>query len=197
MDEMGPGEREALARERLAELEPGADLETVLAFFDTLAPVTVREMIGAWRGSGLPTGNPLDGLLEALDWHGKRFDGPDAAHPLVFGTGSGRLVSVNPSVVPLSFLVRHARLLSSPAARGAFTAVRPLLRTSRPRARLRMVEYRGTVSGTMSYDALPINDVFRKVDQDTLVGAMDLRGMDEPFMFVLRREVRVSGAGSR
>jgi hypothetical protein len=40
----------------------------------------------------------------------------------------------------------------------------------------------------MCYDALPINDVFRKVDDDTLVGAMDLRGLQMPFMFVLRRE---------
>lgn len=40
----------------------------------------------------------------------------------------------------------------------------------------------------MCYDALPINDVFRKVDDDTLVGAMDLRGLEMPFMFVLRRD---------
>jgi hypothetical protein len=32
--------------------------------------------------------------------------------------------------------------------------------------------------------------VFRKVDDDTLVGAMDLRGLEMPFMFVLRRDLR-------
>jgi hypothetical protein len=51
-----------------------------------------------------------------------------------------------------------------------------------------MVEYRGVVSGTMVYDALPINDHFRAVDDDTLLGAMDLRGLADPFLFVLRRE---------
>jgi hypothetical protein len=44
------------------------------------------------------------------------------------------------------------------------------------------------VTATMSYDALPINDVFRKVDNDTVLGAMDLRGLQMPLMFVLRRE---------
>lgn len=39
------------------------------------------------------------------------------------------------------------------------------------------------------YDALPIIDVFRKVDDDTVVGAMDLRGLETPFMFVLRRDL--------
>ena len=61
-------------------------------------------------------------------------------------------------------------------------------RTGRPAARLRMVEYRGVVTGTMIYDALPINDHFRAVDDDTLLGAMDLRGLPDPFLFVLRRE---------
>ena len=40
----------------------------------------------------------------------------------------------------------------------------------------------------MVYDALPIHDVFRLVDQETLLGAMDIRGYPEPFFFVLRRE---------
>jgi hypothetical protein len=40
----------------------------------------------------------------------------------------------------------------------------------------------------MCYDALPINDAFRKVNDETLVGAMDLRGLEAPFLFVLRRE---------
>ncbi|MGP5081194.1 DUF4334 domain-containing protein, partial [Corynebacterium variabile] len=58
----------------------------------------------------------------------------------------------------------------------------------KPAARLRMVEYRGVVSGTMVYDALPVNDHIRRVDEDTLFGAMDFRALDEPFMFTLHRE---------
>jgi hypothetical protein len=40
----------------------------------------------------------------------------------------------------------------------------------------------------MIYDSLPINDVFRKVDDDTVLGAMDLRFTPQPFFFILTRE---------
>lgn len=70
----------------------------------------------------------------------------------------------------------------------AVRALLPVARTGKPAARLRMVEYRGVVSGTMVYDALPVNDHIRRVDEDTLFGAMDFRALDEPFMFTLHRE---------
>jgi hypothetical protein len=44
-----------------------------------------------------------------------------------------------------------------------------------------MTEYRGVVSATMIYDALPINDVFRKVEDGTVLGAMDFRLIRQPF----------------
>ena len=40
----------------------------------------------------------------------------------------------------------------------------------------------------MCYDALPIHDVFRKIDAETVLGAMDIGEMPEPLIFVLRRE---------
>jgi hypothetical protein len=173
---------------RLCELLPGAPVDDVLAFFDALPPVQVREMTGAWRGREIPTGNRLDGLLGRFGWHGKRFDGPDEAHPLLFDDGRGGVVGINPALLPLSIAVRCAGLFRNPVAAALFQSALPVLRTSRPRARLRMTEYRGVVSATMIYDALPVHDVFRGVDDDTLVGAMDLRGLDPPFVFVLRRE---------
>ena len=51
-----------------------------------------------------------------------------------------------------------------------------------------MTTYRGKPTATMVYDNLPINDVFHKVDEDTVLGIMDLKGMKQPFFFVLRRE---------
>jgi hypothetical protein len=145
-------------------------------------------MIGSWRGEGLPTGSPFDGLLENLEWRGKRFDDPDRAHPLFFDAGAGRRVSINPAFVPLAVAIRYPGLLHAPFAARIFSLIRPLMSTRKPTARLRLTQYRGAVTATMCYDALPINDVFRKIDDDTLVGAMDLRGLDTPFMFVLRRE---------
>ncbi|MGL5074428.1 MAG: DUF4334 domain-containing protein, partial [Waterburya sp.] len=38
---------------------------------------------------------------------------------------------------------------------------------------------------------LPINDAFRKVDDNTLLGLMDFNGEPQPFFFVLRRDVVV------
>lgn len=174
--------------EALRSLERGTTLDAALAFYDSLPAVSVEEMLGAWRGSGIDTSNPLDGLLESFGWHGKRFESADDAHPLVFDSGDGTLLSVNPSFIPMGFVVKHAALLRQPIVARAFTAIRGLLRTTKPHARLRLTEYRGVVSGTMSYDVLPINDVFRKIDSDTLIGAMDLRGMESPFLFALRRE---------
>jgi hypothetical protein len=126
-------------------------------------------------------------VLERFGWHGKRFDGPRDAHPLLFGIGS-RQVSINPAFVPLAALIRLPALLRAPIVPRLFRVARPLLATRRPTARLRMAEYRGVVSATMSYDALPVDDVFRRVDDETLVGAMDARGLAAPFLFVLHRE---------
>ena len=145
-------------------------------------------MIGAWKGAEVSTGNPLDGLLEAFGWHGKRFDSADAGHPLIFDTPAGDLVQVNPALIPLGTALRFPHALRRPLAAHAFRLLLPVLGTSKPKARLRMMEYRGVVTSTMSYDDLAIHDAFRKVDDDTLLGAMDLRGLDQPFIFILRRE---------
>lgn len=41
----------------------------------------------------------------------------------------------------------------------------------------------------MVYDQLPVNDVFRRVDDDTVLGAMDMRGFSSsPYFFVLHRD---------
>jgi Domain of unknown function (DUF4334)/GXWXG protein len=139
------------------------------------------------KGSELPTGHPLDGLLEAFGWHGKRVGNPDETHPRVF-EGAAGLFSVNPALLPVSLAVRFSRLvLTHPMPVIGRRLVR-MARTSKPRARLRMMEYRGVVTATMSYDALPINDHFRRVDADTMIGVMDFRSIDRPFLFVLRHE---------
>jgi hypothetical protein len=169
-----------------AALPAPGDLATALAFFDGLPPVTVEEMLGTWRGTGFPTGHPLDGLLERYGWYGKRFDGPEDVHPLLFAAGR-RIVSVNPALVPTRLLLHPPGAARTPLAGKAFALSRPLLTTARPKARLRMTEYRGVVSATMLYDRLPIHDTFRRVDARTLLGVMDLRGAP-PFVFVLTRD---------
>jgi hypothetical protein len=170
--------------ERLAR---GMPRDEALAMFDACAPVPVGEMIGRWRGSGVPTGSPLDGLLEASGWYGKEFLDAERVHPLLFTTRSGPR-PVDPALIPVGVLRDRPGLAHSRAARTAFRAARPLLTTSRPRARLRAVEHRGVVTAAMVYDALPIIDVFRRLTSSALLGLMDLRGLPDPFFFLLRRE---------
>jgi uncharacterized protein DUF4334/GXWXG protein len=178
----------------IATLERGATAEEALCFFDSLPPMAATGMIGSWRGGGLRTGHPLDGMLEVFGWRGKRFDGPEAVHPLIFGK-PGALFSVNPSLAPLGLVLRYGRFIRYPAVAPIARLALGFLRTDKPKARLRMTEFRGVTTATMVYDSLPINDVFRSVDADTALGLMDRRGDEAPgyFYFVLRRE----GAATR
>lgn len=168
----------------------GREEHAALERFDALPPVEPAALRGLWRGRGVPTGHPLDGALERLGWFGKRVDDEERVHPLVFRAG-GRLTSVHPGVVPLGLVLRVAPLLRTPPAAAAsalvLPLVLPLVRTRRPRGRLRAVRYRGVVSAALLYDDLPVLDAFRAVDEDTVLGAMDARGSDRPYLFELRR----------
>lgn len=167
--------------------EKGTTLDGALSFFDSLETVTIEEMFGRWRGSGLPSGHPMDGILEKMQWYGKEFRSAEFVHPLLFEGPRGEIRAMDSRHMPLN-LIPKLRLSGSAFERLAFSAVKPFLWTTEPRARLRMMEHRGKASATMIYDFLPVHDVFRRVDADTLLGLMDLRGEARPFFFVLRRD---------
>ena len=165
--------------------------EDALAIYDALEPIDTDFMLGACKGEGFATGHPLDGVLERCHWHGKRFDSAEHVHPLVFRKASGKLTTVKPMLVmPGLGLLDRLPFLKSESVGKLFQFTLPLLSGRRSAARLRMIHYRGKTSATMSYDDLPINDVFRKVDDNTVLGIMDLKGMKQPFFFVLRRDDR-------
>lgn len=164
-----------------------ASTTQALAICDALEPVELGFMMGAWQGRGFHTDHPMDGLLEAYHWHGKRFDDADAVHPLVFSTRRRGQASINPA-----FLGPALRMMTwlphSPVAGRLFQIAMPLFTTTRPRARLRMTTYRNVSSATMIYDQLPIHDVFRRIDDDSVFGIMDCKPMKAPFFFILRRD---------
>jgi hypothetical protein len=166
----------------------GAEPDVVLAFFDGLPPVRTDQLLGVWRGSGLPTGSGLDGLLEAYGWYGKEFLGPESVHPLLFRGRDGRPRPVDPSLIPLGLVRDHPGLARLWPVRTVACRIRPLLHTNRPKARLRMVEHRGVTTAAIVYDTLPIIDVFRRVGPDLVIGAMDMRGLPAPFFFLLERD---------
>ena len=163
--------------------------DNALQMFDSLEPVEVAFMLGNWKGEGFHTNHPMDGRLEAYHWYGKRFDSVEDAHPLVFSKLSSGFAYVNPAFMgPWLGLIHRAPRPKSAAIGRLFQLVMPLFTTSKSRARLRMTSYRGKSSATMIYDQLPINDVFRLIDENAVFGLMDLKGMERPFFFILRRE---------
>ena len=96
--------------------------------------------------------------------------------------GAAGLFVANPALVSVSLAVRFNRLVRTRPIRVIGRRLVRMARTSKPRAQLRMMEYRSVMTATMSYDALPINDHFRRVDADTVIGLMDFRSIDRPFL---------------
>ena len=172
------------AAARLATLEPRCSTDQALEFFDALPTVSADEIRGRWAGRELPTRHPWDGLLTASGWYGKQFDSPEAVHPLLFQTPKGTLFPVNPARLPLSLAGRVPMVAVSTTGR-LLDVARPLLRAHEPKARLRNLEHRGKVTGAMIYDQLPIIDVFRRIDETTLLGLMEMRAVAQPYFFVL------------
>ncbi|MEL6259857.1 MAG: DUF4334 domain-containing protein [Cyanobacteria bacterium J06626_6] len=156
-----------------------------LQLFDELDTVDLASMMGRWKGMGFYTRHRLDGLLETIGWYGKEFISPDCVHPLLFSDGDQLYkVDPNPAIVNLGLSLDIPR---KQMLRPFYAAMSKLLKIEASKASVRMMEYRGKLSATMIYDYLPINDVFRKVDETTLLGLMDFKGMEQPFFFVLKR----------
>lgn len=176
--------------DRRRPLAQGTTPAEALALFDALPPVTVDDLLGRWVGRGVPTGHPFDGLLERLGWHGKVVRAQDEVHPLVFRASAGRCVAVTPACLPVHAALRVAALVPRRLAAVAFRVLRPLVTTTRPQARLLTVEHRGVLTAAMVYDRIPVVDVFRRVDDRTLLGVMDVRGDARPYVFVLERADR-------
>ncbi|MCE4557106.1 DUF4334 domain-containing protein [Pelomonas cellulosilytica] len=168
---------------------PPLDTGSALARFDTLPAVANDFMLGSWRGEGCPTGHPLDGALEAYGWWGKRFDSEEAVHPLLFARRGGGTLALNPRwMAPAIGWLDRWPLPKSPTLGRALQVLLPLLATRQSAARLRQIEHRGVVSAAMVYDRLPIHDVFRRIDDDTVMGLMDLKGASRAFFFLLKRQ---------
>lgn len=172
----------------------GTSADTALRFLDGLPGVTVDAMTGRWHGAGWHTGHPWDGVLESLGWWGKEFLDADRVRPTLFRDARGDPRPVDPVAARPRLVDAAAGALRHPAAGAVFRLVRPLATSARPAGRLRLVEHRGTVTAALVYDSLPVIDAFRRVTDDLVLGAADVRGHDVPLLFVLRRAGRSPGA---
>jgi hypothetical protein len=155
--------------------------EEAYAIFDSLEPTEIDSLFGTWKGAEFPSGHPVDGSLADSGWFGKRFKDADTVDPLLFYKSDRETFF---AADPLKKFAASARGVTDIAD------VQQEIETSAPTARLRKVEYRGKVTVAMIYDQAPIIDYFRKVDDDTLLGAMDRRGDKGTYFFVLHQVSR-------
>lgn len=159
-------------------------LEDAQSIFDNLEVVSLDFMYGRWYGWECITGHPMEGMLEASGWYGKWFEDAEHVHPLLLWTTNKKsLYAVNPA---LAFIFTRLQLPPS-IVRFLSAFAKPFIQTRRSRARLRMTAYKGKVSATMCYDQLPIHDIFRKVDEDTVMGLMDNKSDRQVYFFFLRK----------
>jgi hypothetical protein len=52
-------------------------------------------------------------------------------------------------------------------------------------------------TAALVYDRLPVVDVFRQVTPDLLLGLMDMRGLPDPFAFLLQRSQEPGDQGDQ
>jgi hypothetical protein len=155
--------------------------------FQGLPPVEPREMIGLWTGRGIPSGHPLDGVLENLGWFGKRFSAQMRADALLFRGGEKRLVAIDPAWIPLRLALRFHKLGRTRTASSLFSYLLRRLRAKGSVASLKALPFHGVTSAAMAYDTQPIVDHFRKVDDIRVMGAMAIEGEDRVYFFELER----------
>jgi hypothetical protein len=160
--------------------------EKALELFDAFESANLDFMLGRWQGSGLHTSHPMDGLLESSNWYGKEFVDSENVHPLLFLDSQGQVFKVAPNPTAMNWVLKFP-IPKNDSLKPLLMLINSLLKTEKSQARLRMMEYRGKVTATMIYDYLPINDSFRKVDDNTVLGIMDRKNSPQPFFFILKR----------
>ena len=157
-----------------------------LDWFDSLDVVPLDQMWGTWEGWEINTNHRFNGLLGFTNWYGKQFVDSETVHPLLFSDSQGNLFKVGPSIYSIKIFL-NLPILKNKIFHPLLKNSMLLFKTESAQARLRMMEYRGKVSAAMIYDYLPINDSFRKIDRDTILGIMDFKIIPEPFFFILER----------
>jgi hypothetical protein len=157
------------------------------ARFCSLDPFDPRNLVGLWRGRGVPTDHPLDGVLENLGWFGKRFHPGFRADALLFQRVPGRLVAIEPALIPLRLTLCAGSVGRTRVARSVFLFSQRFLRAQGTTASIDTRTFDGVGSAAMIYDRQPITDYFRRVADDRVMGMMLVRDDPRPYFFDLAR----------
>lgn len=147
-----------------------------LDIFDSLETANLKDLFGLWKGVEFLSGHQMDGGLTAMGWFGKRFVNPETVDPLLFLEADDK-----------SFFAADPQKVFSLGTGIRISDHRDEVFTQEPKARLRMMSFRGQYTATMIYDNFPIHDHFKVVDERTLFGAMDVRGDPTTYFFALYR----------
>ncbi|AJD45727.1 DUF4334 domain-containing protein [Rhizobium sp. SEMIA 4085] len=170
----------------------GDQQQEMTSWLRSLDPVQPKDMIGLWKGVGLPSGHPLDGVLENLHWFGKRFHADMRADALLFQRRPGRLVAIDPAYIPIGLAIKAAPLGRTAVARKLFLHLQQALRAKGTTASISLQTLEQVESAALIYDKQPIVDHFRLVSHDEVVGMMCVR--DDPCRYFFRlRKVKVAG----
>lgn len=164
--------------------------DEAIALFEASIPASPEDMIGRWRGEGISTGHPMDGMLSSAYWYGKEFEDTDRVFPLIHAVPFWGEMRINPGLLPIGLVTAlplRVRLLPF-----LFPVVAPFVQTRHPKARLRSVTFRGRSHAAMIYDDLPIIDYFACLEPNHLLGWMDRRDDPAPFFFRLTREASLA-----
>lgn len=161
--------------------------QTTLEEFRSLTPIMPREMIGLWRGRGIPADHPFDGVLENLGWFGKRFTPDMRADALLFQSDKGKLVAIDPRWIPIGMALRSHKLGRAGVARSLSSYLLFQFRARGPVASLVTMMFGGVESAAMVYDEQPIVDHFRRIDKERIMGAMTINGDERIYFFELER----------
>jgi hypothetical protein len=161
--------------------------QTALEAFRSLPSIEPRDLVGLWKGCGIPAGHPFDGVLENLGWVGKRFRPDMRADALLFHASERRLIAIDPKWIPLNLALRFHGIGRTGFARNLFSYLQRRLRAKGPVASLKPIVFGGVESAAMVYDDQPIVDHFRRIDEHKIMGAMTISGDARIYFFELER----------
>lgn len=149
--------------------------------------IAPRELLGLWKGRGIPAEHPFDGVLENLGWFGKRFTPNMRADALLFRSREHRLTAIDPKWIPIRLALRFHSVGRTRVARDLFSCLQRRLRARGPVASLKTAVFGGAESAAMVYDMQSIVDHFRRIDEVRVMGAMTISGDPRIYFFELER----------
>ncbi|ODV89284.1 hypothetical protein CANCADRAFT_3912 [Tortispora caseinolytica NRRL Y-17796] len=150
-----------------------------LEFYLDLEPMELHELRGGWKGSTLYTDHPLDNKMASFGWHGMFFKNNEVVYPSIWNANDGSKFIADP--------LKVITAVQSSTAPDIMGSPQSYLTTS-DSARIRMVVSYDHPTATLIYNNLPIYDSFKRIDDDRIVGLVDMKGVDKPYFFMMTRD---------